>query len=1257
MVLGVDDHQRVQELLLRLPADTEDSTLGNALVAVFASSPEEQSALRKIFATSLAFTNQILAPAAAPEEAPEMAPPTPGEVKQEIRDRRKLLWAGVPLLLILFAVVAYYLQPRTTSFAPQTLTLRVGEERVLPNLDALRRSIGTLQSFDYKDFSKPSNGVISLRDDTLYYYAEQEVLPDSACLLIHGTWNRRAEITIHFRLDILAAAPKTLKPETEKAEIDFSPLPLPYSRSLADLAPQPVITTALDRFMYRWWWPIVFLFFAGCLVFIFFLLRFQHRRNQRLVARRDRLAGAPHFWQISVPDAEMSVDFGETYPLLLRQLRQRREADHQVLDVGRTIDATIQNGGISTFAYKGSTRPAEYLLLIDRSGTDNHRAQLFDLLYQRLRGEEVLIERYFYDGDPHLLYQDDRGNSTTLARLRDRLPNTQLVLVGTGDQLLNASNGKPSAWATKQLATWGRPSLLTPRPHNAWGRRERRLDELLNILPATIQGLGLLTNRLTDTATSSEGLTDYRLLLEDLVQEPIHFSGDLISSLREVYDETKLKWIAACALYPSIHWELTLYLGAKTSELVSQELLTSRNVLELCRLPWFVQGTIPEPARIALTEWLWETYPEEERKLRTALLLALNQAEPPEGSVAHQELSFHRLQNEWMLAAPNSPERARAADQIGEAIDAGAVPDATVVKYLNEPLGRFDIPLDDKWKKRLYPGGLPGLGLHWWINEMLFIGLIALPFYLSFAALIMPEIHENEICQLYVTGLSMDGNFRDLPSDTIAVCSKEDSIELREILFRHIIRKMNGQPQGLVWKEAFIEVELGRINADSPALESDTLIFFGIDTMLNAETANGVLTKQVYANLSVAFYNRGVELLASTDVQPAIGNDLILWAHKLNPGNEAADILADYFKTNNIGVATSRQKFLEDNSKLQIAKNEVDRVLKGKKNWRIGLRFRDEFEQDALALQSKLADWETVSREMSKTGEYAPEDDLAILGFLVQSGNLILKAFSNASSEPPMQTIPAGTFQMGDTFGEGDDDELPVHEVTLSAFELARYELTFEEYDLYCDSTGVEKPDDEGWGRGRRPVINVSWYDAVKYCNWLSEKHGYVSVYAGIDEEEVTANRFANGYRLPTEAEWEYATQSGGKKHRFGNGRDTLRSSGANFDARSNLAQEYSKLGVFRGESLPVGSFESNQLDLADMSGNVFEWCWDWYDSNYYEKSGSNNPSGADTGSIRVIRGGSWNFSPADCRATFRDHFSPASHLNYVGFRLARNSR
>ncbi|MFN0200281.1 MAG: formylglycine-generating enzyme family protein [Bacteroidia bacterium] len=255
-----------------------------------------------------------------------------------------------------------------------------------------------------------------------------------------------------------------------------------------------------------------------------------------------------------------------------------------------------------------------------------------------------------------------------------------------------------------------------------------------------------------------------------------------------------------------------------------------------------------------------------------------------------------------------------------------------------------------------------------------------------------------------------------------------------------------------------------------------------------------------------------------------------------------------------------------------------------------------------------------------------------------------------------MVHIAGGTFDMGDVFGEGGSDEKPVHKVSVSSFCMAKYELSFAEYDAYCEATSASKPSDEGWGRGQRPVINVSWYDAVAYCNWRSKKEGLTPCYT-INGENVSCNFQANGYRLPTEAEWEYAAREGGKKVRFGNGKNQADASEMNFDAKRDYKQSYSNVGEYRGKTVVVNSFSPNALGLYNMSGNVWEWCYDWYDAGYYNNSPNSNPTNTKLSDYRLCRGGSWFNIPDICRAAFRSGFTPTFRNNRIGFRLLRGTQ
>jgi formylglycine-generating enzyme required for sulfatase activity len=311
--------------------------------------------------------------------------------------------------------------------------------------------------------------------------------------------------------------------------------------------------------------------------------------------------------------------------------------------------------------------------------------------------------------------------------------------------------------------------------------------------------------------------------------------------------------------------------------------------------------------------------------------------------------------------------------------------------------------------------------------------------------------------------------------------------------------------------------------------------------------------------------------------------------------------------------------------------------------------------EEAIRVLADSIDWEIAQAQDTKeayqlylrqhpSGQYVEQANSKINS---QTSSSRISS-SNKMDLPDMVFVQGGTFQMGDQFGGGHDDEKPVHSVTVSDFYLSNHEVTFAEYAEYCNAEGKSLPADRGWGQGNRPVIKVSWNDAVAYCNWKSEQSGLQKVYT-ISGSNVKADWDANGYRLPTEAEWEYAARSRGKKEKW-----------AGTSTESELSKYSNDEGTDDGYeyTAPVKSFRANDLGLYDMSGNVWEWCWDWFDSDYYASSkNASNPTGPGTGSYRVLRGGSWNYTPRYCRAADRDIRGPTIRNDGVGFRLASSSR
>lgn len=306
-----------------------------------------------------------------------------------------------------------------------------------------------------------------------------------------------------------------------------------------------------------------------------------------------------------------------------------------------------------------------------------------------------------------------------------------------------------------------------------------------------------------------------------------------------------------------------------------------------------------------------------------------------------------------------------------------------------------------------------------------------------------------------------------------------------------------------------------------------------------------------------------------------------------------------------------------------------------------------------------------------------------------------------------MANIPSGKFVPGRS-GKDDvsSDEYNKTPVEISAFYMSKYEVSIADFARFVEITGYQTAaelkgsswcrTEKGWEERRGvswrcdadgnpvaddmqkkyPVIHLTWYDAVEYCNWLSREQGKTPVYTirrTTDDEQnlnpndgykwkVEANWQSNGYRLPTEMEWEYAAGNGSRhtQYAWGNGKPTPKKGG-------NVADQAAKKR-FQGWTVPlpyndgyatlapIGSFAPNDFGLYDMTGNVWEWCWDWYDERAYEDFKNYpykriNPTGAKTGLYRVLRGGAWDLDPIYCRVPFRDYGNPIFRRNNIGFR------
>ena len=333
---------------------------------------------------------------------------------------------------------------------------------------------------------------------------------------------------------------------------------------------------------------------------------------------------------------------------------------------------------------------------------------------------------------------------------------------------------------------------------------------------------------------------------------------------------------------------------------------------------------------------------------------------------------------------------------------------------------------------------------------------------------------------------------------------------------------------------------------------------------------------------NLVLYNQGLELknkqliyAAESEKKLALNDDVILNLNKLIQEGKAK-------------LESLRLDVLSSNTRLNHGISDLkDSVLiLNKKNLY--------FTQAITELEDSILKLNTLISLMQ-------EENMTPIGAPIAMNDVIMSSIDWA-------TIPAGSFLMGSNLKEINrvSDETQ-HRVTLSGFKMSKYEVTFEQYDAFCEATNRELPD-EGWGRGQHPVINVSWDDATDYATWM-------------------------GCRLPTEAEWEYACRAG---------------STSSFNTGKSLSTNQAK--IEGNETNEVGSFAANAWGLFDMHGNVSEWCSDWYGP--YPSTAQTNPKGPKTGTGRVYRGGSWGDGANRSRAAYRSNSHPENSYSNLGFRL-----
>jgi N-acetylmuramoyl-L-alanine amidase len=744
--IGTGQYLRIQELLSQLPEETPAEELKHMLSPLFARSAQQQEQFYRLFDQSLRRTQRYFG---SLEETPV------GAAATAIKEDAKTRWLRA---LVIFLVVALFVPPlilfglryweENSTPLLRPFTVQGGEKVEVCIADSIiGEHIGQMENFEVRYGGKDGYGTFLVNPPGCLTYIAQDSISGRDSLLIAFD-GPAGELQVNFipivqqitpSVDDSTKVDTTDSPEVLPEEQDTTAAPelaswtarsLPYQHDLFAYGVDPPSWLQQQLARYKNWLKLGGFILGYGLLLALLLYRFRRRQAAQVHPGNDK---PPYAWHIRMEGVE-DIELSPTFLRLLNRMRTRTRSELYELDLPGTIDATIEKGGMVDFKYRRQTRPPEYLMLIDQQSRRNHRSQLFNHIFRKFRTNEVLIERFYYDGDPRLCYNEQYPEGISLTALQQRYGQARLFIIGSGHAFIHKMTGKLVDWA-EVLKGWKERALFTPKAVVKWGRRERRLGQLFHLLPLQLESLEILLEayEVDETPTAES----WQQRLAPLLSPPIELQGSLMTTLQQHYSPIMMRWIAACAVLPALHWHLTLYWGRYLSS-GEDRLLTLERIQQLCRLPWFVQGEMPDYVRVQLTAWLEQQHPELLRDIRQELIHVLGEHAPPADSSAYEDYRMQAALNEY-LTVSNSARKQQLAEEVSQLMDMGNDIDLVVEQQLDQQRQGVAAWLPESWQQRLYRQGMPALGfenlwseLRWFVPALLFVtGIMSMPWPLN----------------------------------------------------------------------------------------------------------------------------------------------------------------------------------------------------------------------------------------------------------------------------------------------------------------------------------------------------------------------------------------------------------------------------------------------------------------------------------------------------------------------------------------------
>lgn len=664
-IIAIDHHLRLQELLNKLGPDVKPVDLKYLLCPIFASNEKQQHQFYTAFESYFKFL---------------FYPPTMGNGEEKSKKKEP---KGTPrwqyillssLLLILFALAIYQLWKI---------------QNTLPVKHGTNEKVEVMPGAGEKKSAENNKKIPEGEGGQL------------------GKSKQAPEVD--------GGRPSKSKGEQPKKDKQLG-IPQPGEKPVKE-SETKYKPTFYERFRYIIHW-------VGTLtpIIVFLLVELYAYHRRRLIVMRQRGKKPPFKWPIKVEAPEPALVRQEQFYQAARFLRHRLKSDIFQLDIGKTLSKTIAHAGFITPCYKSLTQPPEYLILIDLPDYRDHYAHLFDTIVKTLEKEGIFVRRYFYENDPRVCFCELDQKRVYLYELKNLYSDHRLIIFGDGENLLDPISNKMDEW-TDLFKSWKQRAILTPTTPKEWSIKEVILAQEFIILPASIKGLAALVDHLEmfvepDLKTWKNEDSQIQSIPKAIEEN--------IDELKVYLGEDTFQWLCACAVYPELHWDLTLYLGSLPC--MSENLIKEENLFHLIRLPWFRTGTIPDRLR-------WELIAsldiDKSRVIRSAIIDMLEKNFPPKTKVAYDKYRLHMAVPRSWIPRENRKKQNEEQKVLGNLNKQVILQDYTLMRFLestrSSPL-HFLLP--KRFQKIIFRNGLPFFGLKTGIRVALAIFMVAVLFFI-----------------------------------------------------------------------------------------------------------------------------------------------------------------------------------------------------------------------------------------------------------------------------------------------------------------------------------------------------------------------------------------------------------------------------------------------------------------------------------------------------------------------------------------------